>query len=52
MFELGSHLPDRSENATLVLRLNQASHGFPPPFVWLMLGIVAFSSVDRETLSQ
>jgi hypothetical protein len=38
--ELASNLPDRGGNATLALRLNQSSRWFPPPVVWLALGIV------------
>ncbi len=43
MAELESHLPDRSENATVVLRLNQLSKAFPPPVVWLLLGIAGIA---------
>ena len=42
MNELAANLPDRRGSPTLVLRLNQASRWFPPPFVWLILGIAAF----------
>jgi hypothetical protein len=28
-------------NATLALRLNQSARWFPPPFLWLLLGIAA-----------
>jgi hypothetical protein len=41
MTELSEHLPDRSGVATLALRLNQASRWFPPPIVWLLVGVVA-----------
>ena len=40
-------LPDRSGNAKLALRLNQASHWFPPPILWLLVGVVAL--VVRST---
>jgi len=41
MGELGDNLPDRSGNTTLARRLNQASRWFPPPVLWLLVGIVA-----------
>jgi len=41
MAELGANLPDRAGNATLALRLNQASRWFPPPILWLAVGGVA-----------
>ena len=47
MDELGGGLPDRSGNAKLALRLNQASHRFPPPILWLLVGVVAL--VVRRT---
>ena len=47
MDELGGGLPDRSGNAELALRLNQASHWFPPPILWLLAGVVAL--VVRRT---
>ena len=34
-------LPDRAGNATLAHRLNQASYRFPPPGLWLVVGLVA-----------
>lgn len=34
-------LPDRAGNATLAHRLNQASYRFPPPGLWLLVGLVA-----------
>ena len=40
MAELSSNLPDRKGNAALALRLNQASRWFPPPLVWLALGLI------------
>jgi hypothetical protein len=39
--ELAANLPDRTGNGTFALRINQASHRFPPPVVWLGIGIVA-----------
>jgi hypothetical protein len=41
--ELGAQLPDREGSATLALRLNQASRWYPPPVLWLALGIVALA---------
>src|SRR5262245_62106158 len=38
---LSKRLPDRSGNATLAHRLNQASYRFPPPGLWLLIGLVA-----------
>ncbi|MGH3065596.1 MAG: hypothetical protein ACRDOF_04760, partial [Gaiellaceae bacterium] len=38
--ELSGNLPDRSGNAALAHRLNQASRWFPPPVLWLALGLV------------
>ena len=38
--ELASNLPDRAGSATLALRLNQSSRWFPPPVLWLALGLV------------
>jgi Glycosyltransferase family 87 len=43
MDELASNLPDRSGNATLTHRLNQASRWFPPPIVWFVLGLGALA---------
>ena len=40
MGELESNLPDRTGNADLALRLNQSSRWFPPPVLWLVLGVV------------
>ena len=34
-------LPDRSGNAELAHRLNQAAYRFPPPGLWLLVGLVA-----------
>jgi hypothetical protein len=39
--ELRAGLPDRRGNATLALRLNQASRWYVPPLVFLLVGIVA-----------
>ena len=36
-------LPDRPGNATLAHRLNQASYRFPPPGLWLVVGLVALA---------
>lgn len=38
--ELSGSLPDRAGNPTLALRLNQSSRWFPPPVLWLVLGLV------------
>jgi hypothetical protein len=40
MAELTQNLPSGSGNATLALRLDQASHRFPPPVLWLAAGLV------------
>jgi hypothetical protein len=37
---LNERIPTRGRNETLVHRVNQASHAFPPPIVWLVLGCV------------
>jgi glycosyl transferase family 87 len=42
MDELAANVPGRSGSRTLAHRFNQASRWFPPPFLWLLLGIVAF----------
>ena len=34
-------LPDRAGNASLAHRLNQASYRFPPPGLWLVVGVIA-----------
>jgi hypothetical protein len=39
MGELWSNLPERKGNAYLALRLNQLSRWFPPPVLWLAVGI-------------
>jgi hypothetical protein len=36
-------LPNRTGNAWLALRLNQASRWFPRPILWILLGIVALA---------
>lgn len=41
--ELRASLPHRSGNLTLALRLNQLSRWFPPPVLWLVLGLVALA---------
>jgi hypothetical protein len=41
MSDLADNLPSRSGNAALALRLNQASHWYPPPVLWLAIGLVA-----------
>jgi hypothetical protein len=38
--ELFDALPDRAENATLALRLNQLSRWYPRPWMWILLGLV------------
>jgi Glycosyltransferase family 87 len=43
MDELAANLPHRAGNRTLALRLNQASRWFPPPIVWLVLGIATLA---------
>ena len=43
--------PDRSGNASLALRLNQASRWFPRPYQWLVVGLIAFAlRRPRESL--
>jgi hypothetical protein len=39
--ELWSTMPTRKGNASLALRLNQSSRWFPPPALWLAVGLVA-----------
>jgi hypothetical protein len=43
MDELARKLPDRGGSPSLAHRLNQASRWFPPPILWLALGIVALA---------
>jgi hypothetical protein len=43
MDELAANLPHRAGSPTLALRMNQASRWFPPPIVWLVLGIAALA---------
>ncbi|MCS7008200.1 MAG: hypothetical protein NZL88_11665 [Gaiellaceae bacterium] len=38
---LVGRLPDRSGNAALGHRLNQVAYRFPPPVLWLAIGLVA-----------
>jgi hypothetical protein len=38
---LRANLPERAGNATLALRLNQSSRWYPPPVLWLVLGLIA-----------
>ncbi|HET7743908.1 MAG TPA: hypothetical protein VFK76_04135, partial [Gaiellaceae bacterium] len=40
---LASRIPTRAANASLVQRLNQASHAFPPIGFWLVLGALAIA---------
>jgi Glycosyltransferase family 87 len=41
MAELTSNLPDRGTRVGVARRLNQASRWFPPPILWLLLGLVS-----------
>ncbi|MDH4339963.1 MAG: glycosyltransferase family 39 protein [Thermoleophilia bacterium] len=41
--ELWSSLPDRQGSAYLALRFNQSSRWFPPPVLWLALGLVGLA---------
>jgi hypothetical protein len=43
MNELAGNLPDRAGSPTVTHRLNQSSRWFPPPALWLLLGIVALA---------
>jgi hypothetical protein len=43
MDELRANVPARAGNHTLALRLNQASRWFPPPVLWLVLGIIGLA---------
>jgi len=40
---LTERIPTRSSSSSLVHRLNQASRAFPPPIVWLAIGLVALA---------
>lgn len=40
---LVDRIPTRGSDAELVHRFNQTSHVFPPPAVWLALGLVGFA---------
>jgi Dolichyl-phosphate-mannose-protein mannosyltransferase len=40
---LFDRIPTRDGDATLTLRLNQASHRFPPPAFWLAVGLVTLA---------
>ena len=40
---LASRLPTREGNDGLIHRLNQASRAFPPPVVWLVVGLIALA---------
>ncbi len=42
--ELSTNLPTRDGNRTLALRLNQSSRWFPPPVLWLALGLVGLAT--------
>jgi hypothetical protein len=43
MDELGRNLPDRRGHPTVADRLNQASRWYPPPIIWLGLGLAALA---------
>ena len=50
--ELAADMPDRAGSATVVRTLNLASRGFPPPAVFLVLGIVGLALQEtRERAS-
>ena len=40
---LVARIPTRDPNEGLVHRLNQASRGFPPPIVWLAVGVIGLA---------
>ena len=42
--ELAGHLPDRRGNDSLTHRVNQASRWFPPPALWLLLGVIGLAA--------
>jgi len=41
--ELARNLPDREGSPSLAHRLNQTSRWFPPPVLWLLLGLAALA---------
>src|SRR5206468_6144453 len=41
--ELATHFPDRRGSPALERRFNQASRWYPPPVLWLALGVVALA---------
>jgi hypothetical protein len=41
--ELSNRIPTRESSQTVVHRLNQASHRFPPLIVWLAIGVIALA---------
>lgn len=43
MSELAANLPDRGGSAALTRRFNQISRWFPPPLLWLVLGLAALA---------
>jgi hypothetical protein len=43
MGELAAGMPDRSGSAALARRLNQASRWFPPPILWLLVGVAGLA---------
>jgi hypothetical protein len=52
MNELQANLPGRAGSPTLAHRLNQVSRWFPPPLLWLALGLVALALLrPRRTLA-
>jgi hypothetical protein len=52
MDELSARLPDRGGSPTLARRLNQASRWFPPPGLWLVLGLAVLTlRRPRQALS-
>jgi hypothetical protein len=38
---LADRIPTRDSNGALIHRLNQASHAYPPPAFWLLVGVLA-----------
>jgi hypothetical protein len=43
MDELAGRLPDRGGSAALTRRANQLSHWYPPPILWLALGLAGLA---------